>query len=76
VLVKDRSGNSATATEVYTIESVPYTETATGTVSAHYTAGRLDLNQYLAYGSKYGYMDSITLYKLENGNWVDQDDLP
>ncbi|MBU1170654.1 MAG: alpha/beta fold hydrolase [Proteobacteria bacterium] len=48
-------------------------EQAQGTVTAHYIAGRLDVNGYLHYGSKYGYMQSFTLYHID-GVWTDASD--
>jgi fibronectin type 3 domain-containing protein len=50
-------------------QPVTYTETVTATVTSHYAAGRLNVNQYLQLGAKYGYNTSITLYKCE-GVWT------
>lgn len=50
-------------------QPVTYTETATATVTGHYAAGRLNVNQYLQLGAKYGYNASMTLYKCE-GTWT------
>ena len=50
-------------------------EQATGTATEHYVAGRLDVNGYLAMGSKYGYIDSFTLYN-DNGTWTDVNPCP
>jgi poly(3-hydroxybutyrate) depolymerase len=41
---------------------VAYSQSVTATVVTHYSAGRLNLNQYLTVGAKYGYVTSITLY--------------
>lgn len=45
-------------------------EQAVGTVTEHFVAGRLDINDYLRYGSKYGYIQAFTLYKI-NEQWTD-----
>ncbi|MGD9367599.1 MAG: alpha/beta fold hydrolase [Desulfobacteraceae bacterium] len=45
-------------------------EQAVGTVTEHFVAGRLDIDDYLRYGSKYGYMQAFALYKI-NGEWTD-----
>ncbi len=50
----------------------PPIEQAHGTATEHYIAGRLDVNGYLHYGSKYGFMQAFTLYKID-GNWTDQE---
>ena len=50
------------------------TEQAIGTVTEHYLAGRLDINAYLQYGSKYGYIQSFTLYRI-NGQWTDDPEM-
>lgn len=49
-------------------------EQAIGTVAEHYVAGRLDLNAYLQYGSKYGYIQSFTLYRID-GQWTDDPEM-
>ncbi|HCL57214.1 MAG TPA: hypothetical protein DHW82_09445 [Spirochaetia bacterium] len=77
---KDPSGNaSSVQTFSYVVEILPYTETASGTATEHYNAGRLDVNAYLAYGQEYGYMTAFILYHLKaefGGTWVDEHDLP
>lgn len=56
-------------------------EQAVGTVTEHFVAGRLAIEDYLRYGSKYGYTQTFTLYKI-NGKWTDDphtatlDDVP
>lgn len=45
-------------------------EQEVGTVTEHFVAGRLDIEGYLRYGSKYGYVQTFTLYKI-NGEWTD-----
>ncbi|MGD8836785.1 MAG: alpha/beta fold hydrolase [Desulfobacteraceae bacterium] len=49
-------------------------EQAIGTATEHYVAGRLDINGYLQYGSKYGYIQSFTLY-LINSQWTDDPEM-
>ena len=51
----------------------PVLEEATGTATEHYNAGRLDVNEYIAMGQKYGHSESITLYN-DNGTWTDVDE--
>ena len=46
-------------------------ESASGTATQHYNAGRLDTNGYLFYGDKYGYMDPFTLWRGADGQWSD-----
>ncbi|TCS37815.1 poly(3-hydroxybutyrate) depolymerase [Paucimonas lemoignei] len=50
-------------------QPVTYTEKVTATVTGHYSAGRINVNQYLQLGAKYGYNASLTLYKCE-GVWT------
>lgn len=50
-------------------------EQAVGTVTEHFVAGRLEIHDYLRYGSKYGYLQSFTLYKI-NGTWTDDAHTP
>ncbi len=47
---------------------------ASGTVTVHYNAGRLTVQQYIDMGGVYGYVDSVTLYQLEDGTWADVDE--
>lgn len=59
------------ASEIITKEFkkfVPPTEV--GTVTEHFVAGRLDIEDYLLYGSKYGYLQPFTLYNID-GEWTD-----
>lgn len=51
-------------------KKVSWTDQALGTVVEHYVAGRLDLNGFFQYGSKYGYIQSFALYKI-SGEWTD-----
>lgn len=49
--------------------AVTFTEKVTATVTGHYAARRINVNQYLQLGAKYGYNASMTLYKCE-GVWT------
>ena len=68
----DAAGNAeAVKTVTYTINAVTY-ETANGTASEHYVAGRLNYTQYLAMGSKYGYIAKFNLYRVTGSTtWTD-----
>ncbi|MFL0811533.1 MAG: PHB depolymerase family esterase [Agarilytica sp.] len=44
---------------------------ASGSAVDHYNSGRVDTDQYLALGSEHGYVNSITLWQLEDGSWSD-----
>lgn len=46
-----------------------------GTATDHYVAGRLNVTEYVAFGGKYGYVDSFTLWEV-NGKWTDVDPNP
>ncbi len=39
----------------------------------HYLADRLDITGYNAMGAKYGYIDTFTLWQLQDGSWTDID---
>ena len=69
----DPAGNiEAVKTETYVIQSQLIYETANGTAVDHYVAGRLDLNGYLAMGTKYGYVAKFNLYKVQGSTtWTD-----
>lgn len=50
----------------------PTVITVNGTATEHYVAGRLDVNGYLAMGTKYGYIAKFNLYQVEGTNvWTD-----
>ena len=70
----DTAGNAeAVKTATYTIETSPVNyETAYGTAAEHYTAGRLTTSEYLAMGTKYGYIAKFYLYKVQGSTtWTD-----
>ncbi|MGW4589806.1 extracellular catalytic domain type 1 short-chain-length polyhydroxyalkanoate depolymerase [Amycolatopsis thermoflava] len=50
-----------------------YSDTAVGTATDHYVAGRVDVTEYNALGARYGYTAPITLY-LCGANWTDKPD--
>jgi dienelactone hydrolase len=66
----DIAGNAeAVQTKVY--EMINY-DTATGTATEHYTAGRLDAAGYTQMGTKYGYVNPFNLYKVfGTTTWTD-----
>jgi len=50
-----------------------YDQTASGSATTHYVAGRLNVWQYLALGARYGYIASFTLYRCPSLNgWTDK----
>lgn len=59
------------ATVTANTPAVGYSATSTDTVTNHYVAGRLNVNGYIAMGSKYGYNAIITLYNC-SGTWTNQ----
>ncbi len=67
--VNDEGAGAESVAVIGTTQPVTYTETVTATVTGHYAAGRINVNQYLQLGAKYGYNASMTLYKCE-GAWT------
>lgn len=69
------TGESQIVSTVFTKETTPPPSdvlTENATASGHYVAGRLNYSEYLAMGSKYGYMDTFNLYSTDNGQtWTD-----
>ena len=53
-----------------TASSQPYSQAVTATVTQHYVAGRINVNQYLQLGQEYGYNATLTLY-LCGSTWTD-----
>ena len=67
-------GTSELKTVTFTKSTTPPYEIATGTVTDHYLASRIDSSQYLALGQKYGYSANVTLYKVEGSDtWTDEE---
>jgi hypothetical protein len=65
-------GTSTIASVTLTKSPVPAYDTASGTATEHYVAGRLDTAGYLAMGTKYGYVNAFNLYKAEGSStWTD-----
>ncbi len=56
-----------------TVSPVAYSQVSTDTVTNHYNASRLTLNQYLDFGGKIGYNTALTLY-LCGSTWTNQAD--
>ena len=48
---------------------IPYDDAVTATVIDHFTAGRIDVNEFLAYSDQFGFFTPFTLY-LVGGDWV------
>ena len=48
---------------------VPWDDAVTANAIDHYLAGRIDVNEYLAYSDQFGFFTAFTLY-LINGDWV------
>ncbi|MBS0307991.1 MAG: PHB depolymerase family esterase, partial [Proteobacteria bacterium] len=66
------SGGTTTTSATTTTLSTGYDQTSTDTVLNHYIAGRLNVTQYTAYGSQYGYSTSVTIYHCPSLNaWTD-----
>lgn len=55
------------------VSPVAYSQTVTDTVTNHYNASRLTLNQYLDFGGKIGYNTALTLYNC-SGTWTNMSD--
>ncbi|HEX7642345.1 MAG TPA: hypothetical protein VF472_09115 [Burkholderiaceae bacterium] len=66
------AGTSAASSTVNgtTASNVAYSQAVTDTVTNHYVAGRINVNQYLQLGQEYGYNAMITLY-LCGSTWTD-----
>ncbi len=65
-------GTSDLKTVTFTKSTAPAYETASGTATEHYLAERISSSEYISYGSKYGYIDSFNLYKVEGSDtWTD-----
>ncbi len=50
-------------------KAVAWTDRETGTLTAHFIAGRLSVNDYIAWGLELGFNAVLTLY-LVDGTWV------
>jgi len=48
---------------------IPFDDAVTATVIDHFTAGRIDVNEFLAYSDQFGFFTPFTLY-LVGGAWV------
>lgn len=60
-------------TPTTTPTSPPYTETANGTATDHYVAGRVNVTEYNVLGARYGYNTPFPLYRCAGG-WTDKPD--
>ncbi|MFL0811534.1 MAG: PHB depolymerase family esterase [Agarilytica sp.] len=71
----DTCGNESSASSSVSITTgVPpvVIPSVVSTVTDHYIAGRLSVNQYVEYGAKYGYNVAVDLWQV-NGTWTDED---
>ncbi len=69
-------GTSQIVSVTFTKSTTPPYESETATATNHYLAGRIDSSEYLTYGSKYGYIDTFTLYRVEGSDtWTDVEPL-
>lgn len=59
---------SPVATRSFT-KRIPWDDQASGTVIDHFVAGRIDVDEFLAYSSQFGFFTAFTLY-LVAGDWV------
>jgi len=48
---------------------IPFDDAVTASVIDHFTAGRIDVNEFLAYSDQFGFFTPFTLY-LVGGDWV------
>lgn len=73
----DNCGNESGASNIVNFTTTAEEEnnysypSETGTVTTHFVAKHLTLEQYLEYGDRYGYIISITIWQLESGTWTD-----
>lgn len=59
---------SSVASRQFT-KAIPWDDQATGTVIDHFVAGRIDVDEFLAYADQFGFFAPFTLY-LIGGDWV------
>ncbi len=65
---------SAVASRQFT-KAIPWDDQVTGTVIDHYLAGRIDVDEFLAFADRFGFFAPFTLY-LVGGDWVLDPDRP
>ncbi len=68
------NGIASTVVEKLFEKQLGYVDSATGTATDHYLAGRINVTRYNELGALYGYTTPFTMYKLETGEWVTEDE--
>jgi len=69
------NGVASTAVSRQFTKRIPWDDQVTGSVIDHFVAGRIDVDEFLAYASQFGFFAPFTLY-LVGGNWVLDPDRP
>ena len=65
----DPNGVASTAASRQFTKAIPWDDQVTGTVIDHFVAGRIDVDEFLAYADQFGFFAPFTLY-LVGGDWV------
>jgi pimeloyl-ACP methyl ester carboxylesterase len=65
----DPSGVASSVISRQFTKAIPWDDQVTGTVIDHFVAGRIDVDQFLAYADQFGFFAPFTLY-LVGGDWV------
>ncbi len=76
VTAMDNCGNESAASNTvsFTTGALEYiAPSAVASATGHYNAGRVDSAGYIALGGTYGYIDTFTLWQLQDGSWTDVD---
>lgn len=65
----DPNGVSSTVASRPFTKRIPWDDLATASVIDHFLAGRIDVDEFLAFADQFGFFAPFTLY-LVNGDWV------
>ncbi|WP_395726464.1 chitobiase/beta-hexosaminidase C-terminal domain-containing protein [Nakamurella sp.] len=65
----DPNGVASTVAARQFTKAIPWDDQVTGTVIDHFVAGRIDVDEFLAYADQFGFFAPFTLY-LVGGDWV------
>jgi hypothetical protein len=65
----DPNGVASTVASRSFTKRIPWDDQVTGSVIDHFVAGRIDVDEFIAYSSQFGFFASFTLY-LVGGDWV------
>ena len=65
----DPNGVASTTASRRFSKRIPWDDQVTGSVIDHFVAGRIDVDEFLAYADRFGFFAPFTLY-LVNGDWV------